>query len=66
MSDSYNYATPAVTGPMQAFLSEAQRIRQLLRQGGFSEVETGRLADTYLRNWVAVVTEGGSSGSTGA
>lgn len=66
MSDSYNYAqpAPALGGAMQAFMAEALRIRTLLRQGGFSEIETGRLTDTYLRNWVAVVTEG-QSGSTG-
>jgi hypothetical protein len=66
MSDRYDM--PMASAPMSAedaLIEKLRLLREKLRAGGFSEIETGRLSDTFLRQWASVISEG-NHGSTGA
>lgn len=62
--DSPEGPSPYMT-PEDALIAKLRNLRGKLQEAGFSEVETGRIADTFLRHWSAAIMEGGSSGSTG-
>lgn len=51
--------------PEDALIEKLRMLRDKLRAGGFSEIETGRLTDRFLSNWMGVISEG-NHGSTGA
>lgn len=64
MSDRYDKPAMAAS-PEDALIEKLRMLREKLRAGGFSEVETGRLSDTFLRHWSTAILEG-SHGSSGA
>lgn len=65
-SGAGNHGSSGAYGsPLDALVEHALMIRAKLREGGFSEIETGRISDTYLRHWLATISEG-NHGSSGA
>lgn len=60
-----SHGSTGAGGAEDALIEKLRMLRDKLRAGGFSEIETGRLTDRFLSNWMGVISEG-SHGSTGA
>lgn len=50
------FDTPDGPSAEDALIDKAKMIRAKLREGGFSEVEAGRLLESFMRNYFASVT----------
>lgn len=48
---------PSGSSTEDRLIAKAAQIRAKLREGGFSEVEAGRLLESFMRNYFTAITE---------